>query len=39
MEDAARAPPDVTNEQALEWYQNMLTGMAMNRIYSTRAQR
>ncbi|KAL3488350.1 thiamine diphosphate-binding protein [Aspergillus germanicus] len=32
MEDPARAPPDVTNEQALEWYQNMLTVNIMDSI-------
>lgn len=27
MEDQTREPPDVTDEQALTWYKNMLTGM------------
>jgi 2-oxoisovalerate dehydrogenase E1 component subunit alpha len=26
MEDKTRARPDVSNEQALTWYRNMLTG-------------
>ena len=26
MEDKTRAEPDVTNEQVLTWYKNMLTG-------------
>ncbi len=26
MEDKTRAPPNVTNEQVLTWYKNMLTG-------------
>jgi 2-oxoisovalerate dehydrogenase E1 component alpha subunit len=24
--DPSRAPPDVTDEQVLEWYKNMVTG-------------
>ena len=26
MQDPTREPPDVTDEQVLEWYHNMLTG-------------
>ena len=28
MEDKTRARPDVTNEQVLTWYRNMLVGKA-----------
>lgn len=26
IEDSSRGPPEVTDEQVLEWYKNMLTG-------------
>jgi 2-oxoisovalerate dehydrogenase E1 component alpha subunit len=29
MEDKTRARPDVTNEQVLTWYRNMLVGKAI----------
>lgn len=28
LQDPERQQPDVTNEQALQWYKNMLTGIA-----------
>ena len=30
LEDPNRADPDVTNEQVLTWYKNMLTGETKN---------
>ena len=34
MEDQSREPPDVTDDQALTWYKNMLTGRFGCRLLS-----